>query len=78
MDPTLSVQTQIRRNAEDVQSFLADLNKWEKNAKQKDGVLKEKYQQIGRKNYEEGTLSSMSGKGALFKDTFLLYSLFMT
>lgn len=60
MDPTLSVQTQIRRNAEDVQSFLSDLSKWEKNAKQKDGALKEKYQQLGRKKDEKGVLSSMS------------------
>lgn len=60
MDPTLSVQTQIRRNAEDVQSFLSDLSKWEKNAKQKDGALKEKYQQLGRKKDEKGVPSSMS------------------
>jgi hypothetical protein len=36
MDKTLQVQTQIRQNAEEVSSFLSDMQKWEKQIKSKD------------------------------------------
>jgi hypothetical protein len=35
----LKVQTQIRQNAEEVSTFLSDLNKWENRAKAKDTVI---------------------------------------
>jgi hypothetical protein len=42
MDPTMRVQTQIRKNAEEVSTFLSELSKWEKQVKVKDECLKSK------------------------------------
>jgi hypothetical protein len=39
MDKSLKIQTQIRENAEEVQSFLKDLNKWQTNIALKDQRL---------------------------------------
>lgn len=47
MDKTLQLQSQIRRNAEEVSSYLGDMRKWEKQIKQKD--LKRK-QDKGKNN----------------------------
>lgn len=42
MDKTLQVQNQIRQNALEVSSYLADLSKWEKSAKQLDEKCRSK------------------------------------
>ena len=41
MDKTLQLQNQIRRNAEEVSSYLGDMRKWEKTIKEKDKKRKE-------------------------------------
>lgn len=40
MAATLKVQAQIRQNAEEISSYLSDLNKWEKSIKKRDQKLR--------------------------------------
>ena len=43
-----SVQLQLRRNAEDLQEFLKDMGNWEKEAKEKDQVLRTQKESSGK------------------------------
>ena len=47
MDRTLKVQAQIRENAQEVQNYLYDMNKWEKEIKKKDKAIAS-HKQTGR------------------------------
>jgi len=42
MDSTLKIQAQIRQNAEELSSYIADLSKWENDIKFKEKSLKER------------------------------------
>ena len=43
-----SMQLQLRRNAEDLQEFLKDMGNWEKEAKEKDQVLRTQKESSGK------------------------------
>lgn len=40
MEDSMNIQNQIRENSDDLQSFLRDMDHWEKEMKQKEAELK--------------------------------------
>ena len=48
MDPT-QIQMNVRHNAEDLQSFLRDMNSWEQDMKKKDECLRQERQEAQAK-----------------------------
>lgn len=40
MDKTIQIQTQIRHNAEEISSALSEMQKWEKQMRNRDGNIK--------------------------------------
>ena len=57
---TIKVQAQIRQNAEEISSFLADMSKWENSVKEKDSRLKK-----GNLSSSKNSLPVRDGSGTV-------------
>lgn len=54
MDKTLQIQSQIRRNADEISSYMADMGKWEKGMKEKDKKIRTKKPTVAVRNIGSG------------------------